>query len=295
MAIIQKNLYLPGQDLTNLAQNVDYNRLGLDRCNITVDFGVSPAEVTIKQGSLIEVNGNLYAIEAADYVFAMANAAHNYITFTDNPLPAFSSAAAIGTYNNAKLGLYNGTNLIRTLRWYIDQVKKYYQLMIDSLINDISFITSFLDHVRVKMSGDFSVPNSFAAGIVPFNTLVYSWRGKFNTATYLYVVEYTGYYLINFVCTFVVTYGITAGSLYINCMVAVNGSATVNNLSSTIYLAGTYANTVIIKEMVMNTTLYLTAGDTIGIHVANSGGGTAVLRHKLGDILFTALTIDRLL
>jgi len=121
LGIIQKNLYLPGQNLTNLAQNVDYNRLGLDRCNITVDFNVSPANVTIKQGSLIEVNGNLYAIEAADYVFAMANATHNYITFTDNPLPAFSSAASIGTYNNAKLGLYDGTNLIRTLRWYIEQ------------------------------------------------------------------------------------------------------------------------------------------------------------------------------
>jgi len=128
MAIIQKNLYLPGQDLTNLAQNVDYNRLGLDRCNITVNFGTVPATITIKQGSLIEVNGNLYAIEAADYTFAMANATHNYITFTDNPIAAFSSAAGKGTYNNAKLGLYDGTNLIRTLRWYINQTSQIYNI-----------------------------------------------------------------------------------------------------------------------------------------------------------------------
>jgi hypothetical protein len=121
MAIVQKNLYLPGQNLTNLALNADLNRLGDDKTNITIDFGTTPATITIKVGSIIEVNGNCYAIEGIDYSFQMANATHNYITFTDNPNPSFSSAPARGTYTQAKCGFYQVDNLTRTLSWYINQ------------------------------------------------------------------------------------------------------------------------------------------------------------------------------
>jgi hypothetical protein len=47
MPIVQKNLYLPGQNLTNLALNMDLVRLGIDIVNITVNFGTSPATITL--------------------------------------------------------------------------------------------------------------------------------------------------------------------------------------------------------------------------------------------------------
>jgi hypothetical protein len=100
---------------------MDLSRLGVDKTNITVNYATVPATVTIKEGSIIEVNGNLYTIEGADYSFQMANATHNYITFTDNPAVAFSSAAARGTYQDDKHGFYQVGNLVRTLQWYIDQ------------------------------------------------------------------------------------------------------------------------------------------------------------------------------
>lgn len=128
MAIEKINKYLPDQDLANLAENVDDNRLGLDLSEIEVSFATSPATVTIKLGSIIEVNGNWYKITSADYVFQMANATHNYITLTDNPAVAFSSAAAKGTFTAAKQGYYQTGNLIRTCKWFIDQTNEVYAI-----------------------------------------------------------------------------------------------------------------------------------------------------------------------
>lgn len=136
MAIVQRNLYLPGRDLTNLAQNVDLNRVGMDLTDISIAFG-APSVVTVAAGSMIECNGNIYVL-TTDETFNMV-AGHNYITFTDNPAPAFASAAAKGTYSALKGGFYQAGNLIRTLKWFIDQTNESYETW---LYNTISLINN---------------------------------------------------------------------------------------------------------------------------------------------------------
>ena len=128
MAVTKLNEYLPGQNLTNLALNVDYNRLGCDMTDISINFGTSPYTVTIAEGSIIECNGNLYAITGSDYSFQAANNTHPYLTFTDNPSVAFSSSAAVGTFSALKSGFYQSGNIIRTLKWYVDQSGSAYYL-----------------------------------------------------------------------------------------------------------------------------------------------------------------------
>jgi hypothetical protein len=104
MSIVKRNNYLTDRNLTDLAYNVDYNRLGEDKIQISVSFAGSPATVTIHKGSVWECNGNRYIVESADYTFQMDGAGHNYITFTDNPAVDFGSAAAIGTFSAEKQG-----------------------------------------------------------------------------------------------------------------------------------------------------------------------------------------------
>jgi hypothetical protein len=111
----QLNLYLPNRDLDNLANNVDYNRLAYDGIEIDVDFGVSPAKITIKKGSLIEVNGNLYTA-TTDEDFTMSLASHNYIVFDGI---SWSSASGKGTYSPEKQGFYQSDNISKTSKWFI--------------------------------------------------------------------------------------------------------------------------------------------------------------------------------
>jgi hypothetical protein len=127
MAITQLNLYTPGQNLSNLANNTDYNRLGVDKTNISVNFGTTPATVSIKQGSIIEANGNLYTVSGADFSFQMTNATDNYIAFAEGT-PTFNSVTVKGTYRDDKLGTYQADDSTRTLRWYIDQTEETYDL-----------------------------------------------------------------------------------------------------------------------------------------------------------------------
>lgn len=136
MAIEKVNDFIigpPAQNLSNMGENVDLNALSDDKTQITVNFGTSPATVTIKVGSIIEVNGSRYKITGSDESFQMSNATHNYITFTDSPGTTFGSAASIGTYTADKQGFYQAGNLIRTLKWYIDQVEDTYYYDIDHL------------------------------------------------------------------------------------------------------------------------------------------------------------------
>lgn len=115
MAITQLNSYLPSQNLTNLAENVDYNRVGDDKTDITVNHTTSPWTFTIKVGSLIEKDGNIYTVDTADYTLQATDNAHNYIVFTGS---AFASSANRGTYDPAKGGFYDSGN--RVLKYYID-------------------------------------------------------------------------------------------------------------------------------------------------------------------------------
>jgi len=127
MSIDQRNVYTPTQNITNLALNVDSNRIGDDRTNITVNFTTTPATVTVKQGSTIESNGNLYIVTGADYVFQMALATDNYIALYETT-PEFKSVTLKGTYDDAKAGVYQADNVTRTIRWYIDQVEETYDI-----------------------------------------------------------------------------------------------------------------------------------------------------------------------
>jgi hypothetical protein len=117
--IVQKNLYAVARNLNNLCLNVDANRLGDDNTFISVQYnGTNPAIVTVKVGSSVEVNGNLYTIEVADEVFTMANRDHKYIIFDGT---TFSSASTRGTENPLKCGWYQSDLVNRTLKWKIDQ------------------------------------------------------------------------------------------------------------------------------------------------------------------------------
>ena len=197
MGIIQKNLYLPGQDLTNLAQNVDYNRYQDFKGNITVNFGTVPATVTVKVGTILEVNGNLYAIETADYVFQMDNATHNYLTFTDNPAVDFGSAAAIGTYSAAKQGYYQAGNLIRTLPFYIDQANKEVSRLIDEQYNLNRPRMKLFDRVFVTAPAGSHILSEGVLTVFPFSVKVYDELGNFNNGTYTFTASESGWYTIS--------------------------------------------------------------------------------------------------
>ena len=196
MAIIQKNLYLPGQDLTNLAQNVDYNRYQDFKGTITVNFGTVPATVTVKVGTILEVNGNLYAIETADYVFSMDNATHNYLTFTDNPGVDFGSAAAIGTYSAAKQGYYQAGNLIRTLPFYINQTSKEVSRLMDEPLNETRPRMKQWTRVLVYKNAFQDIPNSGLTTRIVFNLETYDELSEWNTVTSIFTANEAGWYLI---------------------------------------------------------------------------------------------------
>ena len=199
MAITQRNTYIPGQNIMNMANNIDYNRLNDCKARITVNFGVSPASVTVKVGSIIEVNGNLYCITGADYTFAMANAAHNYLTFTDNPGTAFSSSASMGTYDAAKQGYYQAGNIIRTLPFYIDQANSEVSYMMDENYNNIRPRMKIWSRVQVSMSAN----QLLGAGVevIKFDTETYDELGEWNVGTYTFTAYESGRYMIDVTAT----------------------------------------------------------------------------------------------
>lgn len=131
--IDQNNLYIPSQSISSLTENVDDNRFSRDETNISVNFGTTPATVSIKAGSVIEADGDTYLVETSDFSFQMTNTTDNYVVF-DPAVPDFKSASVKGTYNNTKLGVYQTGNVKRTIRWYIDQTEETYNID-DSLLN----------------------------------------------------------------------------------------------------------------------------------------------------------------
>lgn len=192
MSIIKVNTYLADRNITNMAVNVDYNRLGEDKTQISVNYGTTPATVTIKNGSIIECNGNRYLINA-DYSFQMANAAHNYLTFTDNPAIAFSSAAAIGTFDAEKQGYYQADNLTRTLKFYIDQSGENNQEIIDINNTGDPITTRLFDHVKVCLTANYS-----SVGVMPLDKIIYDQLSNYDIINYRFNCVYSGYYNIFF-------------------------------------------------------------------------------------------------
>jgi hypothetical protein len=209
MAIEKYNLYMPAQNLTNLSLNVDINRIGIDKINIDVNYGTSPATVSIKEGSIIEVNGNLYVINGSDYTFQMANATHNYITFTDNPSPAFGSAAARGTYRDDKKGFYQVDNVSRTLGWFIDQSNDLYCL-------DSQYKSQNLTKFKCRSS---ACNGTFYKVI--FDDILYDNNDEFDAINKRFAAQNGGYYLIS--CFVAITW-VAGGNVSPLLSIYLNGS-----------------------------------------------------------------------
>ena len=269
MAIIKINNYTPGKNLTSLALNVDYNRLGEDKSQITVNFGTVPATVTIKRGSIFECNGNRYLINGADYSFQMANATHNYITFTDNPAISFGSAAAIGTYDAEKLGHYQADNLTRTLKFYIDQTAEDYFTLIDCILPDLTISTMRYDKIKVGLSANqATVPGG--PFIINFDTAYSDLLSNFDTMNYKYICPENGYYYISIY--------IRATSL-INAYIYLNGVSLLNVFR--------WEDLIAFASILQ----YLESGDEISIYYS-LGGGAGVITSGEEN---TNLSIFRLL
>lgn len=119
MAITQLNQYSTSQNIANLANNVDYNRIGEDLTYITVNFTTNV--VSIKVGSMIEANGNLYVVQTADYTIGSATGVQ-YIHFSGT---AFTLSTDKGVYDEAKGGYYDtATGLKRVLKWVVDSTNE---------------------------------------------------------------------------------------------------------------------------------------------------------------------------
>jgi len=277
--IVQKNLYLPGQDLTNLAQNVDYNRYQDFKGTITVNFGTVPATVTVKVGTILEVNGNLYAIETADYVFQMDNATHKYLTFTDNPAVDFGSAAAIGTYTAAKQGYYQAGNIIRTLPFYIDQTNKSYFSLIDEKDYGLTTVTRKFD--RMKMNSNANT--SGVDFIIEFSSVSYDVLGSWDTVNYQFVVNEDGFYSIKLGYTFMSNGG-----------AACDPDITIrNNGNSIAKMSNKFAATVLFarNSTFIATTEFLIKNDVINFFVKVNGA--TLTTDNVNNYTFAC--IDRLL
>lgn len=242
MAITQQNLYIPGFNVPSIATNIDYDRLGVDKSVISVDYSVSPAVVTVKKGSIIEANGDTYLVDN-DEVFAMANAAHNYITFDGT---TFSSAATIGTWSTLKQGYYNGT--VRTLRHYIDQAGETNLINIDFVCSDKTPASRYYAKCLVYMSGD---DNTAGLHIVPFDTIDYDILGNYDTVSRKFTANKSGYYLINM---HVVSVGM---NMTISIYLYKNGINTLDSFNLSMYGG-------ITKHSI--TILYLNQGDYIQIY-----------------------------
>lgn len=188
MAITQQNLYIPGFNVPSIATNIDYDRLGVDKSVISVDYSVSPAVVTVKKGSIIEANGDTYLVDN-DEVFAMANAAHNYITFDGT---TFSSAATIGTWSTIKQGYYNGT--VRTLRHYVDQSGCGNAIMIDLSYQNLLLATKKYDRIKVGLSSDISANYN---AILQLNNVLFDQLGNWDIASYKFISSESGYYKLS--------------------------------------------------------------------------------------------------
>ena len=191
MAIVKSNNYIPGQNLTDLALNVDYDRLGEDKIQITVNFAGAPATVTIHKGSVWECNGNRYMVTGADYTFQMDGAGHNYITFTDNPAVDFGSSAAIGTFSSEKQGYYQADNVTRTMKFYVDQANSNYYILLDNHIPNLTLMTRRFDRLKVGLSGNF-----LGIGTIQFDTVYNDLLGSWDALNYQFVCVESGYYFI---------------------------------------------------------------------------------------------------
>jgi hypothetical protein len=279
MAITKRNLYLPSQNLSNLSINVDDNRLGNDQTEIAVNFGTTPATVTIKQGSVIEVNGNSYVIDTADEVFQMSNATDNYITFTDNPSAAFGSASSKGTFEAQKQGFYQTGNLIRTLRWYIDQDNEAFWA--------IDLKNQPRAHCAVKLelgAGYQEIAVGSGEVILQLNTEDYDNLNAFNTGTYTFTAPRAGFYSVQFSTVYSLL-----GDPNVRFRIKVNSSVMLSSIFKGIVTSGDPD----LNDFSFGRSVYLNQGDTISIFAQKLTAGTLFVWGGSGNQR-TVLSINEL-
>jgi hypothetical protein len=286
MATTKLNNYSPGQKLNNQASNIDYNRLSNDLSYITVNFGTTPATVTVYIGSLIEVNGNYYTVDASNVSFQMANATDNYLTFTDSPSIAYSSASTKGTYNVQKQGFYQTGDIVRTLRWFIDQTLEDYYVMPDV---EFSMGYPLRSDLLSKVSAYLGSNQAGATTntLVNLDTELYDVLNEFNTSSKLFTASYDGWYQV---CFSVYFDPITSDANPNNfrALILKNGSTEVIRGEIAIPTIGNNPNALIVNN---SKTIYLDASDTLGLYFLSSRGSGAPL--VAGDA-FTYLIIDRI-
>ena len=162
MASVKKNLYQPGRNLDNLTQNVDINRFGDDKTFVEVDNSTSPATISIKRGSIIEVNGDVYTVEDSDYVFQASSTTHGFIGFDGI---SFTSQAAIGTLNPLKQGYYQVDNITRTLKWMIDPVSELVNKITLFSAEKPSDSTGMNEGAVMGFTIDYTVPGGGVVGL----------------------------------------------------------------------------------------------------------------------------------
>lgn len=191
MAIIKLNNYIPGKDVENLIDNVDIDRLGVDKTMISVNYGTSPATVTVLQGSIIECSGDTYLVDA-DNAFSMANTSDNYLRFNGT---AFSSTSSIGTFDISKQGYYSTT--YRTLKFHIDQTEEVETVLLDILYPDLTLFSNKFDKIKVGLSTNGSVSTSGFGTLAQLNTIYTDFLGSFDTTNYNFTAVDSGYYLLS--------------------------------------------------------------------------------------------------
>ena len=168
MAITKKNLYGTNSNLNSMSENLDLNRLGDDKSFTTVSFSASPATATIKVGSVIEVNGDAFAIDTADETHLFTSATDNYIGFDGS---AFTNWPTKGTWDTAKQGYYQTGGLIRTLKWFVDQTNEEVSIDEEILIApEYAVNSNVVFRKRVIDIGDWDMSD---AGATPSVTLAH--------------------------------------------------------------------------------------------------------------------------
>jgi hypothetical protein len=280
MSIDQLNLYIPGQNLSNMGSNIDYNRFQSAKIQISVNFGTTPATVSVLIGSLIEVNGNLYTISSSNETFQMSNASDNYITFTDSPSTSFDSASTIGTYSAPKQGYYQTGNIERTLPFYIDQSGESVFNLIDEKSPDLTPWTNTFDHAHVEMNGNQNIAATVAA-VVEFDTVYFDLLSNYDNVNYRFVASESGYYKATAIIRAVHASGGAVATLM---DIRKNGAAVRSVLSVNV---GTGSD-----MLTLTLTEYLQATQYLDVYVTEVGGAAG---NMFIDKDYSNFIVDRML
>lgn len=116
MPATKKNTYEIGvnNDISNVANNVDYNRLGTDQ----VIIEISGPNLLIKNGSLIEANGSLWAVDSGDLSIPLAD---GYLVFDDSTGDFSIINSEVAVLDPERAGFYRPSpnDTQRVARWDI--------------------------------------------------------------------------------------------------------------------------------------------------------------------------------